>query len=111
MLLAMKDEDDVQLKFSTGSVGGANAVRKVLREWKRLRDKHPGQVPVVSLGSDSYQHKVHRTEVQFPVFEIVDWDYWDEADRASAKALPSYVTADDPRTQVRDELDGDEIPY
>lgn len=111
MLIAMKDEDDVQLKFSTSSVGGANAVRKVLREWKRLRDKHPCQVPVVSLGSDSYEHKKHKTEVQFPVFEIVAWNYWDEADKESAKALPLYATADDPRTQVRDELAGDEIPF
>ena len=85
-------------------------MRKVLREWKRQRDKHPGQVPVVALSSDSYQHKIHRTEVQFPVFEIVGWDYWDEVDRASAAALPSYATDDDPRTQVRDELE-DEIPY
>ena len=100
MLLAVKDEENVQLKFSTSSVGGANAVRRLLREWKRLRDKHSGRVPVVSLGSDSYQHKIHRTEVQFPVFEIVGWDFWDEAD----KALPSYVTPDDPRTQIRDEL-------
>ena len=110
LLLAMKDEDDVQLKFSTGSVGGANAVRKVLREWKRQRDKHPDQVPIVALSSGSYEHKVHRTEIAFPVFTIVDWDYWDEADRESAAALPSWATADDPRTQIQDELE-DEIPY
>ena len=47
LLIALRDDDGVQLKFSTGSVGGANAVRKVLREWKRQRDKHPGQVPLV----------------------------------------------------------------
>ena len=110
LLIALRDDDGVQLKFSTGSVGDANAVRKVLREWKRQRDKHPGQVPIVALSSGSYEHKVHRTEIAFPVFTIFDWDYWDEADRASAAALPSWATADDPRTQIRDELE-DEIPY
>ena len=110
LLIALRDDDGVQLKFSTGSVGGANAVRKALREWRRLRDKHPNKVPVVALGSGSYEHKVHRTEIAFPVFTIVDWDYWDEADRASAAALPSWATADDPRTQIQDELE-DEIPY
>ena len=81
---------------------------KVLRDWKRQRDKHPGQVPIVALSSDSYEHKVHRTEIAFPIFTIVDWDFWDEADTTAA--LPSYTTADDPRTQVRDEID-DEFPF
>ena len=106
LLLAMKDEDGELVKFSTGSVGGTNAVRRVLRDWKRQRDKHPGKVPIVALSSGSYEHKVHRTEIAFPIFTIVDWDFWDEADTM----LPSYTTADDPRTQVRDEID-DDLPF
>lgn len=105
MLLAMKDAEGTLFKFSTSSVGGANAVKRVLREWRRQRDKHPGLVPVVALGSDSYVHKVHRNTIQIPTFEIVGWEPWDD----DVKALP-YATADDPRNQVTDALD-DAIPF
>ena len=111
LLIAMKDDDACQLKFSTSSVGGANAVRQACFE--------NGSGNAISTPTRCRSWRSARTatstrftgpKVQFPVFEIVDWDYWDEADRASAAALPSWATADDPRTQIRDELE-DEIPY
>jgi hypothetical protein len=96
LLLAMKDAEGVLFKFSTSGVSAANSVKRTLREWRRERDKHPGLVPVVALGSSSYVHKVHKSTVRFPTFEIVGWEPWDESERQSL----SYETADDPRTQV-----------
>jgi hypothetical protein len=37
MLIAMKDKAGQRLTFSTSSVGGRNAVRKMLRGWRRDR--------------------------------------------------------------------------
>jgi hypothetical protein len=98
MMIAMKDQEGVMLTFSTSSVGGRNALRKVLRDWRLVRDKHYGQVPVIELGVDSYKHKIHRTTVEFPVFKIVDWATWDGPE---APALPS------PSQRIREELDDD----
>jgi hypothetical protein len=42
MVIAMKDQEGVALTFSTGSVGGKNALRKVLQSWRLARNKHPG---------------------------------------------------------------------
>jgi hypothetical protein len=105
MYLAMKDAESVLFKFETSSVGGARAVHRLLREWRRQRDKHPGLVPVVVLNSDSYVHKVHKNTVHIPTFEIVGWEPWDED---APKAIAA--TPDDPRTQIAEQLD-DAIPF
>src|SRR5262249_55096397 len=76
MLAALKDAEGVLYKFSTSSSGGSNAIRKLMREWRRLREKHPGLVPLVTLGSDFYVHKVHKNQVRIPTFEIVGWEPW-----------------------------------
>jgi hypothetical protein len=89
MIVALKDAEGTLFKFSTSSVGGANAVRRVLREWRRQRDRHPGLVPVVALGSDSYEHRTHKSTVRIPVFEIMGWERWDEDYAPQTLAAPS----------------------
>jgi len=105
MFLAMKDAEGKLFKFSTHSVGGANSVRRLLREWRRQRDRHLGLVPVIALGADSYVHRVHSNTVHVPTFAIVGWEPWDD----DASPLIE-VTGDDPRTLVQDDLE-DEIPF
>ena len=97
MMIAMRDEDGITVTFSTSSVGGIRAVRKVLRDWRLVRDKHRGLVPIVTLGVDSYEHKVHRTTVEFPVFTIVDWATWD------GEEAPKLTKSE----QLKEELDDD----
>jgi hypothetical protein len=110
---AFADPRRNQLKFVTSSTGGVNAVRKLARDWKSVRENHVGLVPVVELGADSYEHKVHRTTIITPVFSIVDWAEWNghmPTIPSPMKALPpGGVTADDPRT-LSQELD-DDIPF
>jgi hypothetical protein len=77
LMVAFKDGRGIQLKFTTSSTGGCNAVRKVLRDWRAQRQQHEGEVPVVELGTDSYEHKVHRTTITVPTFTIVGWTTWD----------------------------------
>jgi hypothetical protein len=78
MMVAMKDESGAVLTFSSSTTGGRNAIRKVLRDWRLARGKHPGRVPVVELDVDSYEHKTHRTTIEFPVFKIVDWALYND---------------------------------
>ena len=79
LLAAFKGGRGNLLKFSTGSIGGANSIRKLMQDWKQERGNRPTQVPVVELGSTNYQHKVHFTVIHTPVFRIVDWCLWDGA--------------------------------
>jgi hypothetical protein len=97
MMIALKDADGAMLTFSTSSVGGKNALRKVLRDWRLVRHKYLNKVPVFTLGVDSYEHKVHRTTVEFPVFTIVGWADWDgtEVPEPSAAAQVKQELNDD----------------
>jgi len=87
MMIAMKDDNGVPLTFTTGTVGGKNAIKKALRDWRLARSKHADKVPVVELGVDSYEHRVHRTTVTFPVFRIVGWGNWESGEEASVKEV------------------------
>ena len=115
---AFQDARNNQLKFVTGSTGGLNAIRRLLRDWRQQRSDHPNAVPVVELGSDSYVHKVHRTEIITPKFTIVGWTTWDgdmPTVSVTPKALPpGGITADDPRTTQGQSLStmlNDSIPF
>jgi hypothetical protein len=132
ILVALRDAKGEMLKFATNSKGGENAIRRVLREWRRDRAAHPGEVPVVELGCDSYVHKKHRTEIITPRFMIVGWCAWDDDMAAMTKVAtsvglkattppttpkalpPGGVTTDDPRTMQGSSLSGeldDLIPF
>ena len=73
-------------------------IKRVLKDWRLGRNKHHGKVPVVELGADSYEHKIHRTRVSFPVFKIVDWSDWDGV---TAAALPASVET---KLELNDDL-------
>jgi hypothetical protein len=58
--------------FSTTSVGGQDAIRDLCEAHGRTTEG-VGQYPVVTFGSDSYQHKDPRVgRVDVPVFKVVD---------------------------------------
>ena len=99
MMIALKDSDGVPLTFTTGTVGGKNALRKVLRDWRLARSRYPSKVPVVELGVDSYDHKVHRTTVTIPVFKIIGWGDWDNAE--------GLTLADEVKPNLSKELNDD----
>jgi hypothetical protein len=104
---AFKEARGGLLKFVTTSTGGINAIRRTMRTWRTERDNHPGLVPMVELGVQSYVHKIHRTEIITPTLTIIAWTSWDgEGVQATPpKALPKA----EPRTTAQ-ELD-DEIPF
>jgi hypothetical protein len=91
LIAALKDAEGTFYKFSTGSAGGINAVKKLMRTWRRERDRYPGKVPVVALNTDSYVHKVHKNTVMIPVFDLVGWEPWDESDVVPPPEERSHV--------------------
>lgn len=73
-LKCMSGEDTgEQTLYKTVSVGGMNAVAKLVSDIMAQLDKDPAHpVPIIRLLSDSYLHKVYG-KTYVPVFKIVGW--------------------------------------
>jgi hypothetical protein len=100
--LALRDvSNDEIICFTSSSDGGRKAVAKLADRYDRLRHKHKAKMPVVTLGSESYQHGTYG-KILKPTFRIVEWVYWDDETAADPDgALQLQHTA---------EL-SDEIPF
>jgi hypothetical protein len=88
IVLRTMDSAQDLLTFISGSVGGRNAIAKLLGKVARSVHATKGQMPVVELEVGTYDHDDFGT-VAFPVFKIVDWDFWDSSDRPAIAAKPS----------------------
>jgi hypothetical protein len=72
IVLISADESHDLFTFSTSTVGGHSAVGDLCAAHGRTTEE-AGQYPVVTLASDSYDHKIKsRGRVIVPVFKIVD---------------------------------------
>ena len=99
MVLRTTDSAEDLLTFITSSVGGRNAIAKLLGKVAKSPNAAQGKMPVVQLEVGSYDHADFGV-VSFPVFKVIDWAFWDAADE---------VKAETPR-QVAHSFD-DEIPF
>jgi hypothetical protein len=61
--------------FSSSSHGGKDALAKLAGAYAKGAPKHPRQFPVVTLGTETYDHDVYG-EVAKPSFKIVGWASW-----------------------------------
>jgi hypothetical protein len=76
--LALRDvSNDEICCFTSSSDGGRKAVAKLADRYDRLRHKHKAKMPVVTLGSESYQHGTYG-KILKPTFRVVDWTFWDD---------------------------------
>jgi hypothetical protein len=76
------------------SCGGRKAVAKLADRYDRLRHRFKAKMPVVTLESESYQHKTYG-KILKPKFHIVDWTYWDDETAADPDgALPLQHAAE-----------------
>ena len=66
----MADGEKYTLPLS--GVGGVRAGRLLIQEYAKARRGRPGQLPLIELRSDSYQHPQYG-KVHFPVLPIVGW--------------------------------------
>lgn len=73
-LKCMSGEDvGEQTLYKTVSVGGMNAVNKLVGDIMAQLDKDPEHpVPIVTLECDSYQHRIYG-KTYVPVFRVVGW--------------------------------------
>jgi hypothetical protein len=92
--IVLRTTDSAQdlLTFISSSIGGRNAIAKLLGKVARSVQAAEGKMPVVELEVGEYDHDDYG-KVSYPIFKIVDWDFWDSSD-AIAK-LPVNEVLDD----------------
>jgi hypothetical protein len=104
MRAVMRDAKGELLTFATSSAGGRNALAKLSKAFALAWRKHPGEFPVVTLGSETYEHKEFG-EIDKPSITVVDWSAWDIEQKAKGKK----AIAAKPPTKTEKELN-DELP-
>lgn len=77
--------------YSTGSKGGLGAIGKLCKAYGKEYRQRPGQVPVIDLERDSYNHKTYG-KTYFPVFNLVDW-----VDEDALDAIAGEKPAEEPK--------------
>ena len=58
--------------YDTGSKGGMNAVGRLCTAYGKERRARPGMLPIIELGTDSYQHPVYK-KTFVPLLRIEGW--------------------------------------
>src|SRR5262249_3448644 len=76
IVLRTMDSAEDLLTFISGSVGGRNALAKLLGRVAKSDQARKGKFPVVVLESGTYDHADYGV-VHYPIFRIVDWAWWD----------------------------------
>ena len=90
-ILFLMDQNGDIFTYSPSSAGGRNAVIALCGGFGKLMRQHPGELPVVEIGVDSYRHETYGKTFT-PVLKIVGWhsekdfDEAQEAEAADAKA-------------------------
>jgi hypothetical protein len=59
--------------FSTATYGGRKEAASLCGRYAGDAPKHPGAVPIVQLGTDSYENKTYGSTVATPRLDIVGW--------------------------------------
>jgi hypothetical protein len=85
IVLRTMDSGEDLLTFITGSTGGRNAIAKLLGKVARSPNAAAGKMPVVELQCGTYIHDDYGT-VNYPIFHIIDWAYWDHNDEPQSGA-------------------------
>jgi hypothetical protein len=91
IVLRTMDSGEDLLTFITGSTGGRNAIAKLLGKVARSPNAASGKMPVVELQCGTYIHDAYGT-VNYPIFHIIDWAYWDrnETEQPQLGGAPSF---------------------
>ena len=71
-LVLIDPATDQVYTFQIGSRGGINAIGAVCRAYGRRMRSHPGDLPIVELGSSSYRH-AQFGEIRIPQLNVVGW--------------------------------------
>ena len=99
LVMRTMDSSADLLTFISSSVGGRNAIAKLLGKVASSGPGQQGEMPVVVLETGSYDHDSFGV-VQFPSFRITDWAYWSPEDGPQAASPKDW----------KEEI-GDEVPF
>jgi hypothetical protein len=94
IVLRTMDSSQDLLTFISSSIGGRNAIAKLLGKVANSIHAPGGEMPVVELEVGEYDHDNYGT-VAYPIFKIVDWDFWDSSDRPAISSAPAREELDD----------------
>ena len=100
------DDEGLEVRYSTTSVGGVKAVQAIAVAIANQVDKDASKpVAVVTLEKDHYQHKSYG-RIYTPVFEVQEWMSMDgaaseESDEAEAYAEEAEEVVEAPRRRRR----------
>lgn len=107
-LLFLMDTEGEIYTYSPSSAGGRNAVINLCGAYGKLMRQHPGELPVIEIGVDSYRHETYgKTFV--PVVKIIGWHSekdFDDAqaeEAAEAKARADSEEGDKPATAAKEQ--------
>ena len=80
------EDEGMEARFTTTSVGGKRAVQTLALELAQQVDKDQSKpVPIVRLSTDHYNHKSYG-KIFTPVFELVEWVSMDGPEEAAVEA-------------------------
>jgi hypothetical protein len=94
IVLRTMDSAQDLLTFISSSVGGRNAIAKLLGKVANSADASEGAMPVVELEVGEYDHDDYGT-VAYPIFKIVDWDFWNSSNRPAVASSAMSAELDD----------------
>lgn len=108
-IVEMVGGDGEKYIYATGSYGGRKCLGELCTAFAKERRLRPGQLPLVSLGSDSYDHKAYGKTWE-PKLPIVGWVLEDSLEPVEdAPPLPpSGPPAEKPTVKA---TDPDEPPF
>jgi hypothetical protein len=95
--------------FTTTTHYGKAAVRNVCDEWVKRTKSGQSGLPIIKLATRRMPSKHHVDGVWSPLFKIIDWD-----NGGATSATPENLTAATPtngKVAVKDDMDGDKIPF
>lgn len=72
IIVEVADRFGEKYQFPLSGVGAIRAGKQLCAEFGKGRRSRPGCLPLVTLGTDSYQHASYG-KIHFPVFTIVGW--------------------------------------
>jgi len=95
------DDEGLEVRFSTTSVGGKRAVQNLAVEIAAAVEKDQSKpVPIVTLKKDHYVHKSYG-RIYTPVFEILEWISMDGSSSEGEEAEQAESQTEEPRRRRR----------
>ena len=101
-VLFLMDSEADMYTYSPSSAGGRNAVIALCGAYGKLMRQHPGELPVLEIGVDSYRHETYG-KTYVPVLKIVGWHSeldFDEAQANEEAEAAAREISEQPATQA-----------